>query len=400
VTGVLFVTESYHPVLGGGETHIRFLARALAGRGLGAAVVTRRTDPSWAADEAADGVRVVRVGPAGRGRTGKFLMVPGALRALVRLARAYDVLVVRGTRVLGAPALAVGRLLGKAVVLQPELDGELSGELFGRGQARWRRRLFGAAVRLRNRLFRRADAVIAMSRRIRSEAAEAGLDPGRVALLPHGVDTERFRPATAAEREMLRRERGLEGPGPVLCWTGRLLRGKGLEALVAAFAGPVRAAHPDARLVLVGSGDGQTLSIEDALRAEVARLGLGGAVSFTGRTDDVAPWLRAADLFVFPSEFEALGISLVEAAACGLAAVASRTGGIVDVVADGESGRLVPPGDAGALGAAIVSLLADPEGRAAMGARAREIARRDFDARDSVARYEALFRELAGRRRG
>jgi glycosyltransferase involved in cell wall biosynthesis len=119
-------------------------------------------------------------------------------------------------------------------------------------------------------------------------------------------------------------------------------------------------------------------------------------VSFTGRVDDVAERLRASDLFAFPSEFEALGISLIEAAACGLPAIGTRTGGIVDVIEDGASGLLVPPGDAAALSAGMRALIADPDRRAQLGRRARQIARERFDLEDSVCRYAALFRELRG----
>ena len=108
--------------------------------------------------------------------------------------------------------------------------------------------------------------------------------------------------------------------------------------------------------------------------------------------------LRAADLFVFPSVFEALGIALVEAAACGLPAVASRTGGIVDVVEDGRSGLLVAPGDPVALGEGLRALAGDAEGRAAMGREARRLAVARFDERDALLRYRALFREVSSPR--
>jgi glycosyltransferase involved in cell wall biosynthesis len=112
--------------------------------------------------------------------------------------------------------------------------------------------------------------------------------------------------------------------------------------------------------------------------------------------EGVADHLRASDLFVFPSEFEALGLSLIEAAACGLPAIGARTGGIVDVIEDGASGMLVVPGDAGDLTSALRLLLADADRRAQMGRRARQIAQDRFDLDDSVCRYAALFRELRG----
>jgi len=148
----------------------------------------------------------------------------------------------------------------------------------------------------------------------------------------------------------------------------------------------------------VGSGAGQALSIEEALRARVAQAGLASRVTFAGRVDAVEDWLGASDLFAFPSEFEALGLSLIEAAACGLACVGSRTGGIVDVIEDGRSGLLVPPGHLDALADALRSLLADPARRAALGAAGRAIVEARFDAELSFDRYRALFSDLAERR--
>jgi glycosyltransferase involved in cell wall biosynthesis len=395
-TRVLFLTESFHPVLGGGEQHIRSLGARLAASGMPATVVTRRGEAAWAAEETLDGIRVRRVRPAGPGRTGKYLMVPAVLVALVRERNAFDVLVVRGTRILGLAGLVMARVLGKGVVLQPELNGEMSGEIYTWGTRYADGRVASAmrwATAVRNLWLRDADAFVAMSHRIREEFLAAGVPLERIALLPHGVDTARFRPATAGERSALRARLGLPPEALLVTYTGRLLRGKGLETLLAAF-GQAAARESRAHLSLVGSGSGQALSVEEELRQRVQEAGLQPRVTFAGRVDEVEDWLRASDVFAFPSMFEALGISLVEAAACGLPCVGSRTGGIVDVIEDGQTGRLVPPGDTAALAAALGELLADPARRAAMGEAARRVALRRFDVRDSLERYRTLFREV------
>ena len=237
---VLFLTESFHPTLGGGETHIRRLGAALVAAGDAATVVTRRADASWPAEEWLDGLRVVRVGPPGPGRTGKYRMLPAALRAAQREAARHDVLVVRGTRVLGLPGLVAARARGRPAVLQPEINGELSGEAFTWGKS-WQRGLLGSAVRdavaARNALLRDADAFVAMSRLIRDEMRAAGVPGERIRLLPHGVDLERFRPAAPDERRALRQACGLP-EGVLAVYSGRLLRGKGLETLVDAMGSP------------------------------------------------------------------------------------------------------------------------------------------------------------------
>jgi len=306
---------------------------------------------------------------------------------------------VRGTRVLGLPGLVGGRASGLGIVMQPETNGELSGEAWTWGKA-WAEgpagRLARGATAVRNRWLRDADAFVAMSAVIRDEMRAAGIPGDRIALLRHGVDTERFRPAGPGEREALRVRLGL-ARGVLAVYSGRLLRGKGLETLLEAFAAVARECE-DLSLVLLGSGEGQALSVEDELRGRVAGRGLAERVLFAGRVERVEDTLRAADLFVFPSTFEALGIALVEAAACGLPAVASRTGGIVDVVEDGRSGRLVAPGDAGALAAALRGLATDGDLRAGMGREARAVALTRFDERDGLRRYLSLFREVTPRR--
>ena len=399
MTRVLFLAESFHPVLGGGETHVRRLGSALVAAGDAATVVTRRAERAWPAEERVEGIRVVRVPPPGPGRTGKFLMLPAAVRAVVREASGHDVLVVRGTRVLGLPGLVAARASGVPVVMQPETNGELSGEAWTWGKS-WAggpaARLARGATALRNRWLRDADAFVAMSRAIRAEMLEAGIPGERIVLLPHGVDTERFRPAATPEKGALRRELGLP-EGVLAVYSGRLLRGKGLETLVDAFA-VVADRVAGLGLLLLGSGEGQALSIEDELRRRVEQRGLGTRVAFEGRVERVEDYLRAADLFVFPSVFEALGIALVEAAACGLPAVASRTGGIVDVVEDGGSGRLVAPGDVAALSEALLRLASDGALRSRMGHEARGIALARFDERDGIERYRALFREISSPR--
>jgi glycosyltransferase involved in cell wall biosynthesis len=308
---------------------------------------------------------------------------------VLREAPRHDLLVVRGTRVLGPPGLVAARLSGLGVVMQPETNGELSGEAWTWGKA-WAggpvgRLVLGLAA-MRNRLLRDADAFLAMSRVIRDEMLAAGVPGERIVLLPHGVDTERFRPADAGERAAMRARLGLP-EGVLAVYSGRLLRGKGLETLLAAFT-QVAGEIPSLCLVLVGSGEGQALSVEDDLKRSTRESGLAARVLFTGRVERVEDALRAADLFVFPSVFEALGIALVEAAACG----------IVDVVEDGRSGLLFPPGDAAALAEGLRALALDAEKRAAMGREARRVALARFDERDGLLRYRAVFREVTPRR--
>ncbi len=395
MTRVLFIAESFPPVLGGGERHLCDLSRALTRRGLGASVITRRSWAELPQRETMDDTEVVRIAPSGPARVGKYLMLPGVVREILRRRSAYDIVVVRGTRVLGLPGLVAARLARRPIVMQPEVNGELSGEVYSFGRrlgvaTTW---MVRGATAVRNRWLRDADGFVAMSRAIASEMTEAGVEPRRVHLIPHGVDTERFSPADAGQRLASRQQLQIPETARVVIYTGRLLQGKGLERLVDAFAS-LLLSRPDVRLLIVGSGAGQAISVETELKRRVSTAGLHDRVNFTGRVEDVRAYLHAADVFAFPSEFEALGLSLLEAGACGLPSVGTRTGGIVDVIDDGATGLLFEAGVPRDLARCLGKLLDAPELRARMGAAARARIVERFDADASVARYQSLFQEL------
>jgi glycosyltransferase involved in cell wall biosynthesis len=397
MTRVLFVAESFYPVLGGGERHIQDLSAALAADGVETMVLTRRGRREWPREEMLGGARVLRVGPSGPGRIGKYAMLPNVVAAMWRERERYDVVNVCGTRVLGLPVLLAAHALGKAVALQADMTGELTGEIYVWGTPFHRPfvlRLLAPALALRNALLRRAEVFVAISQLIERECLDAGFRPEQVVCIQHAADTARFRPAAPGEARALRVRLGLPPDGGLITFTGRLLKGKGLDILVEAFA-RVAADHAGAHLAILGSGAGQVLSVEDALRADVERRGLASRVTFTGRVDNVEEYLRASDIFAFPSLYEGLPHSPLEAAASGLAAVASRTGGIPDVVVHEDTGLLVEPGDVDGVTLALRRLLDDAPLRARLGRRARELALERFSLAAVSARYRQLFERLA-----
>ncbi len=221
----------------------------------------------------------------------------------------------------------------------------------------------------------------------------------RLHVVPNGIDVELFKPL---DRQRVRREVGLPD-GLLIASVGRLSREKGVHHAVKALA-ELRGLGRDASLVVVGDG------AEHGRLERLARnLAVGDRVIFTGalNQEGVARYLGAADIFVFPTERdEAAPLVLPQAMACGLPVVASRIGGIVEVLdRPSAPGVLVPPGDVASLVAALHRLASDADARARIGRRALELVRAEYSIDVMVERtvsvYDvALARAATSSRRG
>lgn len=198
-----------------------------------------------------------------------------------------------------------------------------------------------------------------------------GTDPARVRIIPRGVDPRRFDPAIVSGERIVRLARAwrIHDDAAVVLLPGRLTRWKGQAVLLEALA---RMRRADAVAVLAGDDQGR-YGFRAGLEALAERLGLGSRVRIVGDCPDMPAALMLADVAVSASiEPEAFGRVVVEAQAMGRPVVASAHGGAAETVSPGETGWLVPPGDAGALAHALDQALGlDEETRAALGARAR-----------------------------
>jgi glycosyltransferase involved in cell wall biosynthesis len=177
--------------------------------------------------------------------------------------------------------------------------------------------------------------------------------------------------------------------GPIIVNVGTLRRVKGQDVLLEAFA-RLRESFPSARLRLVGDGNDR-----DALTARAERLGVRDRVVFCGWCDreEVRRLLKTSTVFAYPSRSEGFGLALLEAMAAGLPVVATRVGGIPDVVASSNSAQLVPPESPGALADALAGLLSDSDRRRRMGRDAAGRAQ-EFRWSHTVDQYDDLFRRL------
>lgn len=357
----LLVTNDFPPKTGGIQVYLHELWRRLEpGR---AVVLTATSDPGAASFDAASDLVIERVS-AGT----LYVPSPRAYAAIERAIRRH-----RPELVVLDPAWPLG-LLG------PHLSVPYGVVLHGAEVAiPGRVPLVAASLR---RVLRHAAVVVAAGGYPEDEARRLlGDAMPPVVRVPPGVDTERFVPLGAQERRAVREGWGVPDDAVVISSYSRLVPRKGMDVLIRASA---RLRHRWPNLVVVIGGAGRDRRRLDRL---VARTG--APVRLVGRIPDadLAPWLASSDLFVmdFRSrwgglEQEGFGIVFLEAAACGIAQVAGRSGGSHEAVVDDATGLVVThPSRARELVAALDALVGDDARRAAMGTAARDLAQTSFD---------------------
>jgi glycosyltransferase involved in cell wall biosynthesis/O-antigen/teichoic acid export membrane protein len=335
---VWMFVQSFFPRIGGAEANLLALLGPLGEAGVDVHIVTRRF-PGMAAAERIAGTPVCRLPVPGNQVRASLTFMLAALWLVVRARPRPDVLHAHELR---SPTQAA--ILIKCILRRPIVAHVLRGGVLG-DVAVLRAAPLG---RLRLRLFAHAvDQFIAVSEETRSELVTAGVPPDRVALVRYGVDTSRFCPAAPAQRAQLRQCLGFEGWQVVLV-VARLVPEKGFDRLLAAWPA-VKACVPAALLIVIGDG---------CERGSLSRqAGCLPDVRFLGELHDPVPYMQAADCFTLPSFTEGQPISLLEAMSVGLPCVATAIGGIAEVLENGRTGVLVPPGDVPRLGDALIHTL-------------------------------------------
>ncbi len=198
-----------------------------------------------------------------------------------------------------------------------------------------------------------ADALVTVSRPMGDELRRMGVPASRIHLVANGVDGRLF--GRTRRRDDARRDLGLRAQGPIILFVGRIEPQKGIGELLEAFERVLRA-RADVTLVLVGDGVWRARAEASARERFGPRLVVAGARPF----EEIPQWMAACDVITLPSHNEGTPNVLLEGLASGRPAVATRVGGIPDVLADPRSGIVVPPKDARALGDALLDALARP----------------------------------------
>jgi glycosyltransferase involved in cell wall biosynthesis len=366
---------------GGTRTHILHALRGLdRGRFKQTLIASAEREPLFRRDMEAlrsEGTRVIEVPMVRRIAPGRD---PVALARLVFLLRKERGAIIH-THASKAGALGriAARLAGcRRVVHTPHVfyfEGR-------RGAARaFYRRIERALLRFTTRL------VLLTEAQRETAVRDLGMPRERTAVIPNGVDTERFRPG--ADKARARASLGLPPEAPIVGCITRFMPQKGNFVFLDAL-GKVFRELPAARAVLVGDGPEKARAT-----AAAEKLGLGGRIAWVLRTDRPEDVYSALDVFALASLHEGMPYTVLEAMASGVPVVATAVPGVADVVQDGLSGLLCPPNDPEAMAERIIRLLAAPAERNEMATAARRRAVESFPIKRFLAALAALYESMA-----
>ena len=379
----------YPPAPGGAEDQVREVLNHLVERGHEVVVYTsdmwkehpfeRMTEP----DDEVDGVRVVRKRTFQMTSAIHYPFMPGMNELLsvpADLVHAHSF----GYYHTNIAALRK-RLSRTPLVITPHYHPP---ETMQGGFARHQlRKVYDA--RIANWVFQQADAILFNTHAELASMAHHIDDMGKARVIPNGLHTEVYQelPDPAPFRET----RGIEGP--MVLYLGRLAVNKRMELVIGALPALLEVV-PDLKLVIAGPDDG----VGEEWQALARSMGLEDQVHFEGflSEEDKLAAFTAADVFVLPSEWEAYGLVLMEAQACGTPCIVADRGGPKEVIAPGETGIVVPFGDEERWTTALLDLLTDDALRQRMGRAARERAMTVFRWSKIMAQVEEVYREVTG----
>ena len=334
-----------------------------------------------------------------RGHTNILLCPPDSRAAACARERAIEVRGVPMRGDLDWPAVRrLGRELERVAVDLVHLHTGRATWLGG--WAAWRKGLPALTTRRMDRRVRRGwrtrliyerfvARAVAISDAVRACLVEGGVAPERIRTIPSAVDPGALRPER--ERSAVRAELGLAERDVCVLALASLVPRKGLDVLIDALAACDPAVRARTQLRIAGEGP-EREALETRAAQEAA-----GHVRFLGQRSDKGELLAAADVVAMPSQREGLGVAALEAMAAGRPVLASRVGGLAQVVVHERTGLLLPPGDVSSWCAALGRIVEDAGLRARLGAEGPSRIQEGFAADQMVAAYEGLYRELLDR---
>lgn len=369
---IVMISHGYKPRIGGAERQLATIAPLLKTQGLDITILTRKLNGT-ASYEEIDGIPVYRLPSPGNKPLASLAFTISALKLIRRLkpdiVHAHE-LISPATTGLMAHFLNQVPLVFTLHLSGP--DGDIH---------RMQRKFLGS---FRLDLFRKnATVFVVISKEIDEELASLGVLPAQRVFIPNGVDTNQFSDTSQSIKNSQRARLGIESDVLLAVYIGRLVHVKRVDLLLSAWPF-VRKRFPKAELMIIGSGP-----LEEYFKKQNI-----SGIHFLGSQPDVSPFLRAADLFILPSDAEGLPVALLEAMSSKIACIATSVGGVPDVVEHKKNGWLIPPNDLQSLQSAIVNLFEDGDLRSRMGFNGRQQIIENYSADQMASKLKNLYQQI------
>jgi glycosyltransferase involved in cell wall biosynthesis len=395
---VCFLTPEYLPLIGGTGSYVYYLTKSLACFGNRIYIITKNNRERVKHELPNERIKVLQIETLKIPLLGSIFFYMNSSKKLAEISKKFLIDVVHVNLPL-VPSFAVPKALDAALVVTVHTTWRGEGEalkyepFFRLNKNEKIVRSFNSFLRFFElNLLERSDKIIAVSTHTKRELLESyNVSASKVCVIYNGVDAGKFKPAN--EKDRVKREMGFNSDKVVL-YVGRLYSRKGLLTLLRA-APIILQKFRKVKFVISGkSFHGE----EEKLKTLASRLGVEKNVLFYGYIpDEKLPKLyQAADIFVLPSIYEGMPFTLLEASASGLPVVATRVGGIPEVVSDGENGFLVSPLDIKGLAERILYLLENPSRAHEMGLLGRRIVEEKFSWQRVAERVMEVYNEVSG----
>lgn len=364
----------------GAELQAETQLRALQQLGHTITVIAKKKTKQSRSTEVLDGVTVYRLWPTGLRSIRTALLI-------WQQRKKFDIVHLHGQHVFTAVAAAMCHLINLPSVMKITISGQVTAptsfdKLFPKGLIPFRR--------LINLLSRQASAYITISKEIANELIECNFVPERIHRITNGVDMKRFHPLAAIERRNLRNQLGLPEDKMLVLFCSRLIHRKGFDLLLNTWP-EVWKAHPDVHLIIVGDRNEEAEHKLQVLVNQTAAT----AITIFGQVPNAAPYMQAADIFVFPSRKEGLPNALIEAMSCGCACVASDISGNTDLIQPQNTGILFTSGEAAAFANQLNWLLQNRDHIAKLGHAAAAYMQENYDIRQVASKIEQLYKRIS-----
>lgn len=367
---ILFVIDSLFPGLGGAESQAVKLAQAMNARNLSVEYLAPRVSKDGNTESDVDGIPITYIDYPHVKLLGSVVLMIKFAVFLIRRRGQYHCMHIHITRLLAATAGVVRPITKIPIVTKISGFFEFEGGVLDQ-----RKRLHPVNALMRLAM-RNVDYVQTISAETKSKLLDAGFKDSQIALIPNGIDTSQ--PASPMpDKDVF-----------TIGYCGRLREVKGVHILLDGFA-KFRERHPDAdvRVLLAGSGNE-----EDALLAQVKRLGIAKDIEFLGAIEDTTSFYAELDLYVQPSFAEGLPNAVIEAMHSGRAVVATDIGGNQDLVEEGESGYLFPAGDSDKLGELLSKCFTEQGNNVRLGRNGRSVIEAEFGMESVIDQLIGVYR--------